>query len=146
MPFFKPEVYGRSILENSSFIVSSGNPDPSLHGNGFVARLSGATAEFIQMLLFMTAGQKPFSVNAQGALQLRFAPALAGWLFTEQPSTARVCRDGDWVETEFPRNTFTFMFLGEILVTYHNANRRNTFGTDGVEPVSIVVTDAAGMS
>ena len=44
VPFFDPAVYGRSIIENSSFIVSSANPDRSLHGNGFVARLSGATA------------------------------------------------------------------------------------------------------
>ena len=40
-PFMDPQVYGRSPLENSSFIVSSAHPDESLHGNGFVARLSG---------------------------------------------------------------------------------------------------------
>ena len=44
--FLKPAVYGRSVLENSSFIVSSAHPDASLHGTGFVARLSGSTAEF----------------------------------------------------------------------------------------------------
>ena len=32
VPFLDPEVYKRSIYENSSFIVSSKNPDPSLHG------------------------------------------------------------------------------------------------------------------
>ncbi|WP_203636793.1 cellobiose phosphorylase, partial [Thermobrachium celere] len=44
--FMDPSVYGRSPLENSSFIASSANVDESIHGTGFVARLSGATAEF----------------------------------------------------------------------------------------------------
>lgn len=35
-PFFDPEIYGRSTLENSSYIVSSTNPDPELAGRGFV--------------------------------------------------------------------------------------------------------------
>jgi len=38
VPFLKPEVYGRSTLENSSFIVSSSHEDKNLHGQGFVAR------------------------------------------------------------------------------------------------------------
>ena len=58
IPFLKPETYGRSILENSSFIASSANPDPKIHGTGFVARLSGSTAEFIHILLHMTAGDR----------------------------------------------------------------------------------------
>src|SRR3989344_1069318 len=45
VPFQPAERYGRSVLENSSFIVSSVFPDPSYHGVGFVARLSGSTAE-----------------------------------------------------------------------------------------------------
>ncbi|MGA0351841.1 MAG: cellobiose phosphorylase, partial [Acholeplasmataceae bacterium] len=39
--YLDDQVYGRSILENSSFLASSRNPDPRLHGQGFVARLSG---------------------------------------------------------------------------------------------------------
>lgn len=35
IPYQQPEVYGRSILENSSFLASSANPDPSVHGQGF---------------------------------------------------------------------------------------------------------------
>ncbi|MBN3040792.1 MAG: hypothetical protein JW867_06655, partial [Candidatus Omnitrophica bacterium] len=45
--FFDPDTYGRNILENSSFIVSSAYPDKTLWGRGFVARLSGATAELL---------------------------------------------------------------------------------------------------
>ena len=51
--FTDPNVYGRSILENSSFIASSANPDESLHGKGFVARLSGSTVEFLNMWVEM---------------------------------------------------------------------------------------------
>ena len=56
--FQDPEVYGRSPLENSSFLVSSAHPDESLHGAGFVARLSGATAEFLSIWTTMMAGRQ----------------------------------------------------------------------------------------
>lgn len=59
--FQDPAVYGRSPLENSSFIVSSAHPDKTLHGAGYVARLTGATAEFLSMWNIMTAGPHPFS-------------------------------------------------------------------------------------
>ena len=61
IPFLDPAVYGRSTLENSSFIASSVNPDPHVHGRGFVARLSGSTAEFLSMWITMMAG-KGYSV------------------------------------------------------------------------------------
>ena len=46
VPFLDPVSYGRSILQNSSFIASSAHEDKNLHGQGFVARLSGSTARF----------------------------------------------------------------------------------------------------
>jgi len=144
VPFFKPEVYGRSVLENSSFIVSSANPDPSIHGNGFVARLSGATAEFIHILLLMTVGPKPFSVNEKGELQLSFKPALPSWLFTKESQETRLFLNEKWQIAEFPENTFSFMFLGSILVTYHNGNSADTFGSNGASPASCKVTDQEG--
>ena len=79
--FMDPEIYGRSVLENSSFIVSSAHPDPALHGNGFVARLSGATAEFLSLWVRMTAGPQPFRLMGD-SLVLDLRPALPGWLFT----------------------------------------------------------------
>jgi hypothetical protein len=105
--FMDPQVYGRSPLENSSFIVSSAHPDETLHGNGFVARLSGSTAEFLSMWVVMTAGLQPFQVE-QGQLVLAFKPILPGWLFKT---------DG----------RFTFRFLGSCDVTVHNPLRRDTF-------------------
>jgi len=142
VPFLKPEIYGRSILENSSFIVSSANPDPSIHGNGFVARLSGATAEFINILSFMTIGKKPFILDDQGKLQLQFTPALPGWLFTKEYSRRKLFLAESWQEVDFIENTFSFMFLGEILVTYRNPTRKDTFGKNAVKPLSWKLIDA----
>jgi len=110
--FMDPETYGRSPLENSSFIASSAHPDPSLHGNGFVARLSGSTAEFLNMWVIMTAGQKPFSFE-NGRLLLTLQPLLPGWLFKE---------DG----------TFKFRLLGSCEVTLHNPSGSDTFKTKPV--------------
>ncbi|MDP2923847.1 MAG: cellobiose phosphorylase, partial [Candidatus Omnitrophota bacterium] len=54
--FLEPRTYGRNILENSSFIVSSAYPDKSLWAKGFVARLSGATAELLNIWVMLCLG------------------------------------------------------------------------------------------
>ena len=112
IPFLDPNIYGRSILENSSFLVSSAHPDSSLHGKGFVARLSGSTAEFINMWFLMMAGNKPF-VKTDSGLVLQFSPSLPGWLFK---------KDG----------TVSFTFLGKIKVTYFNAPKCNITPGNGI--------------
>jgi len=109
IPFQPPTRYARSPLENCSFLVSSVYDDPSLHGAGFVARLSGATAEFLQMWLWMTVGREPFTLNERGELSLRFAPVLSKRLFDAA-------------------GRFAFVLLGKIPVTYHNPKRLPTFG------------------
>lgn len=144
VPFLKPEVYGRSILENSSFIASSANPDASIHGNGFVARLSGSTAEFIHILLLMAVGEKPFRVSAQGELELEFRPALPAWLFTKTAATVPLWRDGRRTPVRLAANTYSFSFLGSIVVTFHNPRRRDTFGPRAVRPRSWKLTHANG--
>jgi hypothetical protein len=126
IPFQKPQRYGRSILENSSFLVGSAFPDKNLHGNGFVARLSGSTAEFIQMWLIMNLGKEPFILNAKNELNLKFSPLLAGWLFTQK------------------EKTYSFNFLGKIWVVYHNPKRKNTFGKDAVKATKIIFNDKDG--
>ncbi len=146
VPFLKPEVYGRSILENSSFIASSANPDPKVHGNGFVARLSGSTAEFIHILLLMAVGETPFRADERGDLELEFQPALPHWLFTRREETVPVWMDGRKRAVPFPPNTFSFSFLGNIVVTYHNPERQDTFGAGAVRPREITITDLAGKS
>lgn len=83
VPFLKPEVYGRSPLENVSFIASSANPDPEIHGRGFVARLSGSTAEFIHMWQILFFGLQPFQWDG-GQLSLEFAPFVPEYLMSEK--------------------------------------------------------------
>ena len=75
VPFMDENVYGRSLLENSSFIASSANPDPVIHGKGFVCRLSGSTAEFLSMWHIMMHGEKPFCAE-EGQLVFRPRPVL----------------------------------------------------------------------
>ncbi len=126
IPFQPASRYGRSILENSSFIVSSAFPNAKLHGTGFVSRLSGSTVELISIWLAMNVGKNPFYLDNEGKLNLKFAPALAGWLFV--PKT----------------NTYSFNFLSNIRVTYHNPGRKNTFGKNGAKIQKISFSDANG--
>ncbi|MCD7957855.1 MAG: hypothetical protein LUG93_19315 [Lachnospiraceae bacterium] len=101
VPFLDPKVYGRSVYENSSFLASSANLDPRRHGRGFVARLSGSTAEFIHMWTLMMFGKQPFAMNEKDrTLTLSLQPVIPAWL---------IPADGI-VEAKF---------LGNITVRYH---------------------------
>ena len=82
IPFQNSETYGRSIYENSSFIASSRNPNPSCRGRGFVARLSGSTIEFISMWKEMMFGAYPFWTE-QEELVFSLAPAIPAYLIPE---------------------------------------------------------------
>jgi hypothetical protein len=124
VPFFDPAVYGRSIFENSSFIASSAHPEEAIHGQGFVARLTGATAEFISMWIALTSGLEPFSVN-NGELCLTLRPLIPADFF-------------------FFFNTFTFKFLGCCKVVYHNESRKDTFGPQAVTVKSYRITYGDG--
>ncbi len=128
VPFQDPDRYGRSLLENSSFIVSSAHADPALHGRGFVARLSGSTAEVLSIWLWMNAGTNPFQWNAGQKLTLALRPALAGWLFSTEPKQVGGGNPaGSGRGLRLPRHTYAFMFLGSTLVVYHNPARKDTF-------------------
>lgn len=113
IPFQEPERYGRSILENSSFLASGVNPDPAVHGQGFVGRLSGSTVEMLSMWIGMFVGAGAFEVR-DGRVSLRLAPVLEGRMFDQA---------GD----------LSFMLCGRCRVTYHNPGRKNTYGADGVK-------------
>jgi len=122
VPFLDPLTYGRSILQNSSFIVSSAHEDKNLLGQGFVARLSGSTAEVLHIWLVMNMGLNPFVLDDQNRLTLRFNPLLPSWLFTK---AAR---------------TYSFKLFAKIMVTYHNPRLKDTFGPKGVKAQKIVLT------
>ena len=121
IPFQNPARYGRCPLENSSFLVSSAHPDESLHGAGFVARLSGATAEFLSIWGLMMAGPQPFFVQ-DGGLHLRFQPALPRWLFTME-------------------GTASFRFLGQCQVTYHNPTGADLLPTTPSTRISLTLAN-----
>ncbi|EKQ57686.1 MULTISPECIES: hypothetical protein [unclassified Clostridium] len=108
-PFMDPKVYGRSILENSSFIASSSNPDERNHGRGFVARLSGTTVEMLNIWKLMMVGEKLFAYE-DGILKFRLSPILTKDFFN----------NGKLVTT----------ILGNIRLIYLNQNNKNTFGAD----------------
>jgi len=73
--FMDPQIYGRSPLENSSFIATTNNPDSSKHGQGFYARLSGSTAEVISMWKRLLLGKKLFSLKNH-QLQFQIQPTI----------------------------------------------------------------------
>jgi hypothetical protein len=128
VPFMDPVKYGRSILQNSSFIVSSAHEDKNLHGQGFVARLSGSTAEFLHIWLLMNMGLKPFTLDDQGRLTLTFEPLLPSWLFTDK------------AQGQFKACTYSFKLFAKIMVTYHNPHLKDTFGPQGARAQKIVLT------
>jgi len=129
IPFMSPEVYGRSILENSSFLVSSAHAQADLHGRGFVARLSGTTAELVHMFLILNAGHEPFRIDEKGHLILEFRPILPGWLFTKEATQVEwFAQHQEAQNIRLPKDTYAFNFMGSMLVVYHNPKRRDTFG------------------
>ncbi len=139
--FFNPQKYTRSIIESSSFIVSSVHSDSGLHGAGFVARLSGATAEMLHIWLCMNTGFRPFYLNEQGNLCLEFNPILAGWLFTKKENEFDYfTQDEKRIKIKLPKNSYAFNFLGSTLVAYHNPKRKNTFGENAVKIRQIILT------
>lgn len=114
-PFMDPKVYGRSILENSSFIATSRNPDALNHGRGFVSRLTGTTSELISMWLYMMTGSKIFTYDQ--VLEFKLNPILNHGYFDEN-------------------NEVSFNLFRDVKITYHNPLKKNTYGQDGVKPLS----------
>ncbi|MHB8127728.1 MAG: hypothetical protein ACYDEX_01830 [Mobilitalea sp.] len=119
--FREPEQYGRSILENSSFLASSENPNSSIHGRGYVARLSGSTTEAISLWIAMFMGERIFTYE-NNQLHLNFEPKLAGWMFDELGEAS-------------------FMFMSKCKVTYRNPSHKATFGNAAATISKIVITD-----
>ncbi|MFC1645588.1 hypothetical protein ACFL2Y_00195 [Candidatus Omnitrophota bacterium] len=140
IPFQDPQRYGRSILENSSFIASSAFPDKKIHGNGFVARLSGSTAEFLNIWLLMNVGEKPFFINVKGELCLKFRPILHKDLFTKRKHKI-ICNNK---EITVDKNSYAFNFLSNTIVVYRNPKRLSTYGNKAAKIKSIVLEDSKG--
>ncbi len=124
IPFLSPAVYKRSTLENSSFLASSANPDKSIHGRGFVARLSGSTAEFLSIWRRMFFGVRPFAMEGD-TLVCRLQPAIPAYLIGEE----RIVRA---------------RFLGSMPVAYHMADGADHIpGEYRVERITLTRADGS---
>lgn len=122
LPFMDPTVYGRPLMECSSFLASSAFPDPGQHGRGFLARLSGSTAEFMDMWKHMFIGPEPFFLNEKDELEMQLVPALPSWLFEDEESDSDPNFDDDG------NHVVSFKLFAAIPVTYHNPEGRDLFG------------------
>ena len=130
IPFLDEKVYGRSILENSSFIASSKNPNHKIHGKGFVARLSGSTVEFLNMWKIMMFGRTPFTYE-NGELCFKLAPMLPEYLIGDNRLVSAVLLGKTTVHyhlaeacDHFPGN---YTVTGMELV-YGNGNKAQILG------------------
>lgn len=110
--FMDPEVYGRSPLENSSFIAPSNNPDHRKQGQGFVARLTGSTAEFLSMWQYMFFGDKIFRIE-NDELVFKVSPKLNKAFFKEGVATTTLFSTIK-VEIYNPDNINTYDKLAKI--------------------------------
>ena len=105
--FMDPEIYKRSTLENSSFVVPTNNPNKSSHGKGFFARLSGSTVETLDVWKQMMTGGNPFKIK-DNELVLEFEPKLHKNFLKE---------DG----------TVSFTFMKTIKVTYSYPSKEHPY-------------------
>jgi len=151
LPFMDPVRYGRSLMECSSFLASSAFSDPSYHGRGFSARLSGSTAEFLSMWKLIFIGANPYFVDDDGALKMHLKPVIPAWMFKDDGENA-----ADPTYDEDGYLTVSFKLFAHIPVTYHNSKGTNLFDvspdkykiimTDGTEHAvegSVIPTDLA---
>ncbi|MCD4826342.1 MAG: hypothetical protein K8Q99_01020 [Acholeplasmataceae bacterium] len=119
--FMDPEVYGRSPIENSSFIVTSSNPDSKKHGQGFVSRLSGSTAEMLSMFSFMFYGKNIFEF-LNGKLIFKLNPKLHKDFFKDHKIETTLFKD--------------------IKLIYHNKLLINTYDKDAyIEKIVLTTKD-----
>jgi hypothetical protein len=121
-----PRIYGRSILENSSFLASSRHPDAAIHGKGFVARLTGATAELLNIWVLLSLGKRPFSLDKKGELIFSPQPILDKKFFTQKSQTV------NWQgqSIKIPKNSYSFGLFSKTLLIYHNPKRLDTYSKD----------------
>lgn len=90
--YMKPQIYGRSIFENVSFIAPSNHINKKLHGQGFYARLTGANTEVINMVYLLCFGETLFSYNDH-KLSFRVTPHIPLSLFKDDEIKISLFKD-----------------------------------------------------
>ncbi len=116
--FMDPELYGRNILENSSFIAPSNNPNPKIHGKGFLPRLSGSTIEVLDIWRYMMTGGYPFKLK-NNKLIFQLEPKITHEFFKEDGS-------------------LSFRFLKNVEVIYIKENDNNTFDNSEIYKIELL--------
>ena len=130
--FHDPNQYRRNPIENSSFLVSSGfTVDPREHGRGCVARLSGATVEFLHLWTYLLLGPSPFLFE-HGRLLFRPQPSLTQAFFSTEERLVHPFGEASEI---LPRDSVACAFLGNTLLVYLNPQKLDTFGIEAVMPV-----------
>ncbi len=114
-----PNVYGRSPIENSSFIVPTCNPNRRIHGQGQYARLTGANAEVIDIFYLLFLGEQAFTYENE---ELVFAPApkLSRFFFDEND------------EVSYP-------LFNSCVITIHNPDKLDLY--KGEYRLSYIIND-----
>jgi hypothetical protein len=136
LPFMDPNVYGRSLMECSSFIASSAFPDPSIVGQGFLARLSGSTAEFLDIWKLMFIGPNLFYMDDSDKVVMEFTPALPSWLFEDEDNKDKAKHDDNG------NLVVSFKLFASIDVIYHNPSGGDLFGVSP-KRYKITMTDGS---
>ncbi|RJX26628.1 MAG: cellobiose phosphorylase [Acholeplasma sp.] len=119
-PFMDPEIYGRSPLENASFIATSNNPNPKNHGRAFVARLTGTTSEAMTLMILMMTGKTLFTFEDQ-VLKFKIHPILTHDFFDQ-------------------KHEVSFKLFSKVNITIYNPENKNTF--EGLYPVEYQLKNA----
>ncbi len=126
IPFMSPERYGRSTLENSSFLVTSNHSDRGKWGKGYQARLTGANAEALSMWRLMMGLEQPFTVEG-GELKFSLSPKLHKDFFA----------DGRVVFTLFGRTKVTYLNRSGKSTWEVRVSRYRLIGEETAETLSV---------
>jgi hypothetical protein len=88
-----------------------------------VARLTGATAELLNIWVLLSLGRRPFSLDKKGELIFSPQPILDKKFFTQKSQTV------NWQgqSIKIPKNSYSFGLFSKTLLIYHNPKRLDTF-------------------
>jgi hypothetical protein len=114
---FNADVYGRSTLENSSFIATSNHLNESKRGQGFQPRLTGANAEIISIYVHLMAGSTLFTIN-NGELRLVLKPILHKNLFKN--------------------NKISFTLFGKTKINYFDKRNNNNYINANIGEIELI--------
>jgi hypothetical protein len=90
----------------------------------------------------MSAGPRPFFLDAASELSFRLEPALSRDLFTAKARQDTCCDiDGRQRHVLTPASAYSFLFLGRTVVTYLNPKKKDTFGKNGARVVRVRLYD-----